>query len=69
MRTLSVDPCCIDMAIVLNQSCDDHSDPFECPDALIIESKSNRLGLTIIVTDGHSFVEINYCPWCGTELR
>jgi hypothetical protein len=57
------------MAIVLNQSCDDHSDPFECPDALIIESKSNRLGLTFIATDGHSFVEINYCPWCGTELR
>jgi len=58
--------CCEMMSGQLAWSCPDHSDPFDCPDALITKSK-HSYGI-IIHDGGSSFIEIAHCPWCGTKL-
>ncbi len=46
--------------------CDQHADPFDCPDALLFKDKR---GYGLIVHDGgSSYVEISHCPWCGASL-
>lgn len=48
--------------------CDDHPDPFDCPDNLIFYSeKFDEYGI-IIHDGGASFNGISFCPWCGTKL-
>lgn len=60
--------CCDRMKYDLEQKCDVHKDRFDCPDALIHHgSKTKEYGL-IVHTGGHGFIEIKYCPWCGTNL-
>ena len=58
--------CCDMMGHQLNWKCDDHDDPFACPDALITKGK---FGYGLIVHDGgSSVIAIAYCPWCGIQL-
>ena len=58
--------CCERMAAALAQSCDQHPDPYDCPDNLITQVRG---GYGLIVHDGgRSFVAISYCPWCGGKL-
>lgn len=60
-------PCCEMMRYQVDWKCDRHTDPAECPDALIgYFGKSKTLGL-LIHDGGSSFIAINYCPWCGTR--
>ncbi len=48
--------------------CDEHADPFDCPDALIYYSeKINEHGI-IIHDGGTAYSVIQHCPWCGTKL-
>lgn len=49
----------------LDWQCDQHSDPFECVDALIDTFSDGRVGL-IIHDGGSSMALISHCPWCGT---
>ena len=51
------------------KKCEEHDDRFACPDTLVTFSrKLNKYGL--IVHDGGSgWIEIMFCPWCGTLLR
>ncbi|HEX2589849.1 MAG TPA: hypothetical protein VHL34_00030 [Rhizomicrobium sp.] len=59
--------CCERMAQDLNQVCDQHESRFDCGDALIHAASDGAFG--IIVHDGAGmFVEIGFCPWCGTKL-
>lgn len=58
-------PCCEMMGYQLNQVCDQHTDPFDCPDFLVGTFSDGRVGL-IIHDGGGSMVTIGYCPWCGT---
>jgi hypothetical protein len=60
--------CCGVMESEVGRKCDDHSDPFDCPDCIVYFS--NQLGeYGILVHDGGStYSVINYCPWCGTKL-
>jgi len=62
------DFCCNEMDYFTHCRCDIHSDVFECPDCLIYyDKKDNQYG--IIVHDGGvSFININFCPWCGMRL-
>jgi hypothetical protein len=56
------------MAANVNHRCDQHPDPFDCPDNLIYFSpKSKRYGL-IVHNGGTSYLVIQYCPWCGAKL-
>lgn len=60
--------CCDQMQQQLLHLCDEHTDPFECPDQLIsYNAKFNEYGL-IIHDGGTSSISIGYCPWCGTQL-
>jgi len=48
--------------------CDEHNDPFSCPDYVIIYSeKFDEYGL-IIHDGGPSSYGIDFCPFCGTKL-
>lgn len=53
----------------LNFKCDIHKDAFECPDNIIYHSKKLDTTGIIIHDGGTSFIEINYCPWCGKNLN
>jgi hypothetical protein len=51
----------------VSRACPEHTDPFECPDAIIYYS--GQFGdYGIIVHDGgSSIIVIGYCPWCGKK--
>jgi hypothetical protein len=48
--------------------CDQHQDPFSCPDNIIYYlEKFDEYGI-IIHDGGQSFNCISFCPWCGSSL-
>ncbi|MCW8831515.1 MAG: hypothetical protein OQK32_08370 [Gammaproteobacteria bacterium] len=60
--------CCEVMQTQVTHKCEQHPDPFECPDSLIYYSdKFDEYGI-IIHDGGSSFSAIAYCPWCGKRL-
>lgn len=60
--------CCEMMETQINHKCDQHEDPFDCPDNLIYYSvKFDEYGI-IIHNGGSSFSHIQYCPYCGSKL-
>lgn len=62
--------CCGMMRDNIETECDQHPDPFDCPDSLIHydpEPSDERYGL-IIHDGGSSYIAIRYCPWCGASL-
>ncbi|AJE43448.1 DUF6980 family protein [Streptomyces nodosus] len=63
-----IDHCCPAMASHANGHCDQHTDPFDCPDALIaFSAEPPEYGL-IIHDGGTSIIGIHFCPWCGRRL-
>ena len=58
---------CSHMAHYLSQKCDQHPDPWDCPDAIIILASDGRFGIPIR-DGGSSFIEIKFCPWCAARL-
>ena len=61
--------CCETMTSNIDQRCDHHSDPFECPDNLIYFSAEGKKYGLIIHDGGSSIIEIQFCPWCGAKLE
>lgn len=62
------DHCCQPMASQVNWHCDQHDDPFTCPDALIqFSARFRKYGL-IVHDGGASSIVISFCPWCGKGL-
>ncbi|MEV0811342.1 hypothetical protein [Micromonospora sp. NPDC050200] len=62
--------CCEMMRDKVETECDQHPDPFDCPDNLIYydsDPSDERYGL-IIHDGGSSYIAIRYCPWCGASL-
>ena len=60
--------CCEDMDRQVNWECDQHSNPFDCPDALVcFVARFQEYGL-VIYDGGGSFMQIAFCPWCGRRL-
>jgi len=60
--------CCAGMTDALAFRCDQHADPFECGDGLVIYNEVfDEYGL-IVHDGGQSYVLIQHCPWCGTHL-
>ncbi len=52
----------------LTLECEEHNSEFECPDVLVnYIPKFDEYGL-IIHDGGSSFIEISFCPWCGSKL-
>ena len=57
--------CCSDLVHHVTAKCDKHDD-WECPDKVIVATKS---GYGLPIRDGgSSFIQINFCPFCGTNL-
>jgi Domain of unknown function (DUF6980) len=57
---------CVHLAYYSRLDCEQHDDPQECPDVLIVKTQD---GFGIPVRDGgHSLVAIKFCPWCGTAI-
>jgi hypothetical protein len=47
---------------------DETQDKFDCPDNLITYvSYADEYGI-IIHDGGSSYIQIGFCPWCGTKL-
>jgi hypothetical protein len=60
--------CCDAMARQVNRRCDQHDDPFDCPDALVgFSARFQEYGL-ILHDGGTSSIGIVFCPWCGRRL-
>lgn len=60
--------CCATMRAALAFACDQHADPFECADALIVYNEIfDEYGLPVH-DGGASYVLISHCPWCATRL-
>jgi hypothetical protein len=60
--------CCATMRSNVERRCDQHPDPFDCPDTVIWQSAlGDQYGL-MIHNGGRSYVTIAFCPWCGTRL-
>lgn len=60
--------CCEMMQQQVEHQCEQHADPFECPDNLVYYSASfDEYGL-IVHDGGSSYVTIEFCPWCGNQL-
>jgi hypothetical protein len=60
--------CCDTMTERINHKCQQHDDPFECPDNLVYYSpKFDEYGL-IVHDGGSSYIKIEFCPWCGTNV-
>ena len=56
------------MTKMVNNSCPQHPDEFDCPDNLVYYSrKFDEYGL-IVHDGGTSYILIEYCPWCVTKL-
>lgn len=59
--------CCEQMKRQVEHTCSVHSEPSDCPDALVVHLSTGEFGLRIH-DGGSSFITIQYCPWCGKHL-
>lgn len=59
--------CCEDLREQVEFRCEDHPDPYDCADSLVIETDRGYFGL-IIHDGGSSHIAIQFCPWCGSRL-
>lgn len=60
--------CCETMTSQINWCCEQHSNKYECPDALISYIEKYDEYVLIIHDGGSSLLTITYCPWCGHKL-
>ena len=59
--------CCQDMQYQVEYRCEQHPDPYDCPDNVIVKADAGYFGLPVH-DGGSSHIVIRFCPWCGTEL-
>lgn len=62
------DFCCSTMGEKVTFKCDEHSDPWDCPDYVIVKINKSSYGIPLR-DGGSSYTNIDYCPWCGTKLE
>jgi hypothetical protein len=68
MMGVVVTHCCEMMTTTVNGTCGEHSEPWECPDWLVVYVPEFREYGLVVHDGGGSYVSIGYCPWCGAEL-
>ena len=59
--------CCERMKGYLDTKCEQHDDPWECTDYVVVEIPDGKIGIPVR-DGGSSMIVLDYCPWCGTEL-
>lgn len=60
--------CCLVMQSFLNAKCDQHDNPWECADMVVVQAEDGRIGIPVR-DGGESFVVFDFCPWCGQKLK
>jgi hypothetical protein len=61
--------CCLKMADNIFESYDKNGNiEYDNPDVIINEWEDGSIGIPIH-DGGSSIIEIEFCPWCGTELK
>lgn len=66
--TATVMHCCDEMAAALEFPCEQHSDPFECPDTVLVYHELFEEYGIPIRDGGVSYLVISHCPFCGIKL-
>lgn len=61
--------CCEVFEYHITHTCKEHSNPFECPDAILIYKEDIKKVGIIIHDGGESYIQIHYCPWCGKRIK
>jgi len=57
---------CVHVALHSTVQCDVHTDAWECADMTLVRTED---GFAIPVRDGgSSYIQIDYCPWCGVKI-
>jgi hypothetical protein len=51
-----------------SRTCEEHPNPFDCPDHLIYFDATKRTYGLIVHDGGSSVIEIAHCPWCGKRI-
>lgn len=60
--------CCDEMVAALAFACDQHADPFDCPDTLVVfHEPFGEYGLPVR-DGGQTYVVLSHCPFCGSGL-
>jgi hypothetical protein len=63
---MTAELCCSDLEYHLNSGCEHHGTGHDCGDRVI--TRTNR-GFGLPIHDGgSSYIEIWFCPWCGTAI-
>ena len=66
--TAAAQICCADMRAALDFTCEQHGDPFDCPDGLVVYNEVfDEYGIPVH-DGGASYVLISHCPWCASQL-
>ncbi len=60
--------CCEEMAAPLEFDCEQHGDPFDCPDTVIIYHEPFEEYGIPIRDGGASYLLLSHCPFCGAKL-
>jgi hypothetical protein len=60
--------CCDMMRSNVENTCEKHSDRYDCPDCLVDFWENSNRYVLMIHDGGAGGISINYCPWCGTKL-
>ena len=56
------------MRAQLNHECEQHPDPLDCPDVVVIyNARFDEFGMPIR-DGGASVISMLYCPWCGSQF-
>jgi len=58
---------CVHIAYHSTKTCEEHDDPWECPDMTLAKISDDEYCIPIR-DGGSSFIEITHCPWCGIKL-
>lgn len=60
--------CCAEMGAALSHDCNQHADPFDCPDTVLVYNEPfGEYGMPIR-DGGMSYLVVSHCPWCGAKL-
>ena len=60
--------CCDFMRTQLSHECEQHPDPRDCPDVLVVYNpRFDEYGMPIR-DGGTSSLSMRFCPWCGTAM-
>ena len=65
---MSKEYCCEILKHAAEYKCQEHVNPFDCPDQVVIRNDLGDFGLLVRNPKSPLVTLIYYCPWCGAKL-